>query len=302
MKKHPLAAYLILVAVLSGGLILLMRMLGQKGYYVGQFYMFTPAIAAVICRLFFYERGFSDARLNIGRLRHYLRFYLLTLAVVAACYLAYWMFGAVSWDFTGNTFLASLAEQMEATGKDINDLPIGLTPKMMLLLFAIGGLTVFNVPFTVMGFGEEFGWRGYMLPLVYRLAAPWKAFLVCGVIWFAWHTPLVLVFPKTQQMTAAENVVNALVLAAGSVATFVFLGYVLAETRSIWVASFTHAVLNNASRSLAYFAVVDNQILANVALTAVMVVVVLALYASGRLRVFGVYFSGGGQRPAATPM
>jgi len=297
VKKHPLAAYLILVTALSGGLILLMKVLGQKGFYVGQFYMFTPAIAAVIARLFFYKRGFSDARLNIGRLRHYIRFYGLTLAIVAGCYLAYWLFGAVSWDFTGNTFLSTLATQMEATGQDINDLPLGLTPKMMLLLFAIGGLTVFNIPFTVSGFGEEFGWRGYMLPLVYRRTSPYKAFLVCGVIWFAWHAPLVLVFPQTQHMTAAENIVNAVVLAAGSVAAFVFLAYVFAESGSVWVASFVHAVLNNASRSLGYFAVVDNQVLANLALTTVMVAAVLVLYFSGRLRVFRGFFSSEAARP-----
>ncbi len=300
MKKRPLAAYLILVTVLSGGLILLMKVMGQKGLYIGQFYMFTPAIAAVITRALFYEKGFSDARLNIGRLRYYIRFYALTLAVVAGCYLAYWAFSAVSWDFTGNTFLSTLATQMEATGTDINDLPLGLTPKMMLLLFVIGGLTVFNIPFTISGFGEEFGWRGFMLPLVYRLTSPYKAFLICGLIWFAWHTPLVLVFPKTQHMTAAENIVNVIVLATGSVATFVFLAYVLAESGSIWVASFVHAVLNNASRSLGYFAVVDNQVLANIALTMVMVAAVLALYFSGRLRVFRGFFSSEEARPTLT--
>jgi len=287
------------VTALSGGLILLMRILGQKGFYVGQFYMFTPAVSAVIARLFFYEKGFSDARLNIGRFRHYLRFYGLTLAVVAGCYLAYWIFGAVSWDFTGDTFLSTLGAQMESTGKDINDLPLGLTPKLMLLLFAIGGLTVFNIPFTISGFGEEFGWRGFMLPLVYRVTRPYKAFLICGLIWFAWHTPLVLVIPQTHHLTAAENSLNAIVLAIGSVATFIFLAYVFAESGSIWVASFVHAVLNNASRSLAYFAVVDNQVLANAALTAVMVVVVLALHATGRLRAFRGFFSSEAARLTA---
>lgn len=292
MKKHPLAAYLILVAMLSAGLILLMKALGQRGYFIAQFYMFTPALAAVISRLLFYEGGFSDARLRLGRLRDYLRVYGLTLAIVAACYLAYWLSGAVSWDFTGNTFLNTLASQMEATGQDINDLPVGLTPKMMLILFAIGGLTVFNIPFTVSGFGEEFGWRGYMLPLFYRLTRPYKAFLICGLIWFAWHTPLILVFPQTHQMGPVETVLNVVILVAGSVATFIFLAYVFAASGSIWVASFAHAVLNNASRSLGYFAAVDNQILANLALTAVMIIAVLALHVRGRLAAITRFFSG----------
>jgi membrane protease YdiL (CAAX protease family) len=297
MKRHPLAAYLALVTVLSGGLILLMKLLGQRGFYIAQFYMFTPAIAAVIARIFFYDRRFSDARLNIGRLKDYLRFYGLTLVIVAACYLGYWLFRAVSWDFTGDTFLSTLGAQMEATGQDINDLPLGLTPKITLVLFAVGGLTVFNIPFTISGFGEEFGWRGYMLPLFYRLARPWRAFIICGLIWFTWHTPLVLVFPRLEQMTAAESILNVIILAVGSVATFIFLAYVFARSGSIWVASFAHAVLNNASRSLGYFAVVESQVLANLALTAVMVAAVLVLQAKGSLRVLNEFFSGAGPPP-----
>jgi len=279
--------------------ILTVKILGQRGFYVAQFYMFTPAAAAALARLFFYEGRFSDARLGLGPLGRYARIYGLTLGVAAACYLAYWLLGAVSWDLTGDTFLETLASQMQAAGKDINDLPMGLTPKMMLVLFAVGGLTVFNIPFTVSGFGEEFGWRGYMLPLVYRLTSPRKAFLVCGLVWFAWHTPLVLVLPQTRHMTAAENIADVAVLAAGSVATFVFLAYIFAESRSIWAASFAHAVLNNASRSLAYFAAVENQLLADLALTGVMAAVVLALGVSGRLRVFRDFFQGPG--PGAGP-
>ena len=291
MKKHPLVAYIVLVACLSGGIIVLMRALGQRGYFIAQFYMFVPAISAAIARLFFYDRGFSDSRLNLGRLRAYARTYAATLVIVAICYIAYWILGAVSWDLTGDTFLRTLGEQMEATGQDINDLPMGLSPKMMLILFAIGGLTVFNIPFTLSGFGEEFGWRGFMLPLFYRMTRPRMAFLICGLIWFAWHTPLVLVFPQAQPMTTAGTVLNAVILATGSVATFIFLAYVFAASGSIWVASFAHAVLNNASRSLGYFAVVDNQILANLALTAVMVIAVLVLAGRGRLRVIGEFFS-----------
>jgi membrane protease YdiL (CAAX protease family) len=94
-------------------------------------------------------------------------------------------------------------------------------------------------------------------------------------------------------MGATTHVLNALILAAGSVATFVFLAYVFARTGSIWVASFVHAVLNNGSRSLGYFAVVESQVMANLALTAVMVGAVLLLHARRRLGVFREFFPVG---------
>lgn len=39
------------------------------------------------------------------------------------------------------------------------------------------------------GFGEEFGWRGYMLPHLARRHSPRKALLIHAFIWWAWHLP-----------------------------------------------------------------------------------------------------------------
>src|SRR6185436_4204971 len=39
-------------------------------------------------------------------------------------------------------------------------------------------------------FGEEFGWRGYLLPRLIRRVALVPALLAVGVIWAVWHWPL----------------------------------------------------------------------------------------------------------------
>ena len=41
------------------------------------------------------------------------------------------------------------------------------------------------------GFGEEFGWRGYLLPKLMPLGK-WKAYTLVGIIWGLWHAPLIL--------------------------------------------------------------------------------------------------------------
>ncbi len=38
--------------------------------------------------------------------------------------------------------------------------------------------------------GEEFGWRGYALPALMVYEGPWKASLILGLLWSAWHLPL----------------------------------------------------------------------------------------------------------------
>jgi membrane protease YdiL (CAAX protease family) len=40
-------------------------------------------------------------------------------------------------------------------------------------------------------FGEELGWRGYLLPKLMPLGK-WKAYVLVGIIWGLWHGPLVL--------------------------------------------------------------------------------------------------------------
>ncbi len=191
------------------------------------------------------------------------------LGVVVLYYASYTLLGAISWDLSGNVFLGQLADQMAATGQDINDLPAGFTPQIMLLLFFLGGLTVFNVlPGVITGFGEEFGWRGLMFPLLYSIR-PWMAFVIGGLVWFAWHVPLILVMPQSQSLSPTETAANVAILAVGSVCTFTFLAYVYIKSQSVFVAAVAHITLNNASRSFSYFVILENQLLANLSMVIV---------------------------------
>jgi membrane protease YdiL (CAAX protease family) len=274
-------------------------MLGRQGAYLAQLYMLTPAVAALITRLFFYGPRFSDAGLIFGRLADYFMYWLLSLAIVALYYVSYTLLGAITWDFSGTVFLTRLAEQFAAAGQDINaSLPAGFTPQTMLLLYFIGGLTIFNiVPGLITGFGEEFGHRGLMFPLLYRVR-PWVGFVIGGLIWFAWHWPLMLIVPQAASVPAAwETALNFLVLAIGSICTFIYLAYVYVRSGSIFVTSLAHIALNNASMALSYFVVIRNQLLATVGTVLVMVLIVALLYARGEFGVFRAHFV----EPAARP-
>lgn len=277
MKHRPVLAYLLLVTLISGAFVAGMRLLGKTGHYLAGPYMLGPAAAAMIVRLFFYPRRFTDARLRFGRWRNYLRFWGITLGIVLLSYLAYTLLGAISWDLSGRTFLSQLKEQMALSGQRIDDLPAGMTPKMMLVLFFIGGLTLFNIPTVIMGFGEEFGWRGFLFPLLCR-RRPLAGFVAGGLIWFAWHLPLLFIMPGPPGFTAWQHACNAVLLAAGSICTFAFFAYVYAKSGTIWVPSLVHAVFNNGSRSFSYFAKVEDPLLANLGLAVTMLAVVAFLH------------------------
>ena len=45
---------------------------------------------------------------------------------------------------------------------------------------------------SLFGFGEEFGWRGYLTPKLEKLMPFPVAILVSGIIWGMWHAPLIV--------------------------------------------------------------------------------------------------------------
>jgi len=161
-----------------------------------------------------------------------------------------------------------------------------------LMIYFVGGLTIFNVvPGIFTGFGEEFGHRGFMFPLLYKIK-PWVGIVIGGLIWYAWHLPLALVIPQTTQYPLWQNLLNFSILAIGSVCTFTYLAYVYVKSRSVWVTALSHIALNNSASSFSYFAVVRNQIVANIGLALTMIIVIAILYFSKELEIFPRYFHG----------
>lgn len=291
MKYKPLIIYFFILCFLCAGLIIGAKALGQQGMYLAQFYMLTPAIAALITRLFFYEPRFSDANLRLGRISDYFKYWFFSLAIIIVSYVLFTLLGSVSWDFTGNTFLEQLALQLGLTGQDINDtLPPGFTPKTMLLIYFIGGITVFNIlPGIITGFGEEFGHRGFMFPLLYKIS-PLVGIIGGGLIWYAWHLPLALVVPQTADYSTWQILLNLVVMALGSICAFTYLAYVYVKSRSVFITSVAHITMNNVTASLSYFAVIKDQLAANIGLTLTMLILIVILYYTKELSIFKEYF------------
>jgi len=293
MRNKALAIYLVILIVLCTSVIAGAKMLGKQGAYLAQGYMLTPAIAAILTRLFFYKPRFSDANLRFGTVKGYVKFWAISLAITGLSFILFTALGAIKWDLSGQAFLTRLTQQLAGAGQDVNaSLPSGFTPHMMLIVFFIGGLTVFNiVPGVITGFGEEFGHRGFMFPLLYQVN-PWSGFIIGGLIWFAWHLPLVFVIPQTAHHPLWLSSLNYVILAVGSVCTFTYLAYVYVKTRSVWITSVAHVAMNNSAASLSYFVVIKNQTLANLGLVLTMIIILVVLYYRKQLGAFAEYFSG----------
>jgi membrane protease YdiL (CAAX protease family) len=117
--------------------------------------------------------------------------------------------------------------------------PEGLYPLALVVAF---GLAVTGVPLSglAVGFGEEYGWRGFLQDELVKLGKR-RGVLVVGLVWSLWHFPVILSGVHTYPSTS-------LGLGLGLV-FFVLWGFVqsyaVLKARSIWVAAFLHGVVNS---------------------------------------------------------
>lgn len=127
------------------------------------FGMYAPALAAVVMRLLISKEGFRGAVGPRPSLRMALGAVLIPMALVL--------------------ILVAIV-----TASDIGDATPG---KPVGTLLAI--LTFVGVPVgAALAFGEEFGWRGYLLPKLLPLGEV-KAAIIVGLIWGPWHLPVLIV-------------------------------------------------------------------------------------------------------------
>lgn len=292
MKRYSLILYFLVLFILCAGFIIGAKSMGQQGAYLAQGYMMTPAIAALLTRGFFYPPRFSDANLRLGRLKDYFKFWLISLGITAISYILFTALGGVTWDFSGRSFLEKLTQQFAAAGQDVQStLPAGVTLKMMLFIYAIGGLTVLNIfPGIITGFGEEFGHRGFMFPLLYQIK-PWIGIIIGGLIWYLWHVPLTFIIPQATRFSIGETALNLVILALGSICTHTYLTYVYTKSESVFVTALAHITMNNAAASFSCYAMIQNQIACNIGLTLTMLLTIAILYYRKELQVFTKYFS-----------
>lgn len=116
------------------------------------------------------------------------------------------------------------------------------------IVMIVSGVTV-----SFAAFGEEAGWRGYMMPKMIRLWGARRAVIIGGIIWGIWHWPLTFVGHNFGTDYRGYPFTGF----AGMCIMCVFMGMLLTgvmyQSESIWPAVILHAV-NNASPSvLTYF-------------------------------------------------
>ncbi len=89
----------------------------------------------------------------------------------------------VPWQWWAFVLLALPA--IKITGAMLNGTEFG----DLLILQPLGEVLGISIFMLFLGPVEEFGWRGFLLPLMQRVMTPALAGLIVGLLWAVWHIP-----------------------------------------------------------------------------------------------------------------
>ena len=151
--------------------------------------MFFPAIGVLLTRIFTKE-GFKNAWLKPhikGNVKTYLLAWFGPAILTFAGMAVYFLMFPNNLDLSFSYFTATL----EATGAPLETLPMSIGTLMLVQCVQ----AVFLAPIMnfVTCFGEEWGWRGYLLPKVSKHFSTIPTLLITGIIWGLWHAPMTII-------------------------------------------------------------------------------------------------------------
>jgi membrane protease YdiL (CAAX protease family) len=117
--------------------------------------------------------------------------------------------------------------------------PQGFNPYLYTILKS-GGTTLLASTLSFIAlFGEEYGWRGYLQSELFKLGRV-RGVLMLGVIWGAWHLPIILMgwnYP-------GYPLLGLLLMVLWCTVYGVVLSYAVLKSGSVLLAAFLHAVGN----------------------------------------------------------
>jgi membrane protease YdiL (CAAX protease family) len=199
-------------------------------------YMWAPALGNILTRLITHE-GWEDMGLR-PHFKKGWRFWLAGwfLPVVVT------MPGAVLFFLLfPQYFDASLpyVRQIMAASPSMSS----IAPWTLAIIQIAQGVLIAPIINSVATFGEEFGWRAYLLPKLMPLGGR-KAMVLIGLIWGVWHWPVILMGYEYGFNYPGYPWAGPLLFIWVTFGLGIFLGWLTLRGKSIWPAVICHAAIN----------------------------------------------------------
>lgn len=230
-SRRQVAIFLLLVFAFSSIFYLLIliphKISAGNGLYVTGI-MWCPALAAV-ATLKLNGRKLSELGWRWPETRYAVASWFIPLLYATIGYLIVWIFALGG--FPNQKFMGQLVEEMGLKAS-----PTVSTIVYLLLMGSIG-----MIRSMANALGEEIGWRGFLVPELFKTAGFTGTALVSGLVWAFWHYPMLIAADYNAGTPTWYSLTCFTVLVVA--ASFIFT-WMRMKSGSLWVGALLHASHN----------------------------------------------------------
>ena len=204
--------------------------------------MLAPALSALVIRLFTRE-GLVKSGLQFNFFEQRFLFLFGWFGMSVLTFLGaviYFLVFRDNFDPNMTNFVASYSESAANAGTQITPVEIvaGAKTDLLVKFFTAAVLDVINA------FGEEWGFRAFVLPKLFRKIGTIPAMIVTGFISGLWYAPLVAIGYYYGEGNSGFPVVNIAAMCLFGTVTGIIYAFLTLRTGSIFPAVFAHSTLN----------------------------------------------------------
>ena len=214
--------------------------------------MLTPALAALVVRIGTRE-GLVKSGFQFNFFEHKVLFLLGWFGTTALTFLGaviYFLIFRDNFDPDMTSFVTySMSVADEGTQMDAVNMVAAYKTDLLIKVFTAAALDLIN------SFGEEWGFRAYLLPKLYRKFGAVPSMLLSGFISGLWYAPLVAVGYYYGTGNVGFPVVNIIAICIFGTVTGIIYSYLCLRTGSIFPAVFAHSTVNVMMSQAALFTV-----------------------------------------------
>ena len=206
--------------------------------------MFLPAFGVVMTRALTRESFAGQSMMINLHLKGSLRYYAFSWFGFAGLILfgaaAYFLIFPSKFDPQMGYAKLLLSGRAQETGQMIADEGVrqAVWNQMVMGIFLSPFANLLNC------FGEEWGWRGYLLPKMLKQFKIVPVLLINGVIWGIWHMPLIIMGHNYGVGYKGYPIVGILAMCVFCTVIGIILSYVTIKTGSCIPAVMGHGMLN----------------------------------------------------------
>ena len=218
-------------------------------------YMFFPLITALVLQTIDKEKFNHTGLVSFKVKWSWVVAWLLPVVMVLLCIPINGLLPGVELQYNSEQLINQYhvpEEQQDLVREQLGKFPAYLLVISVIFSGLIAGITVNAIA----AFGEEYGWRNYLVGAL-REVKFWKAALFIGIVWGIWHFPLILMghnYPNEPYWGVLLMVVMCILLGVIEL-------YFVLKSKSMVVAAIMHGTFNAVSGITIYFVLGGNDIL-----------------------------------------